>query len=731
MATSKRKDDGTDATNGHYNSEKEKHSSYKRSKNQKKLPIRIEQSTSELIISIIRDGIDGFIFWSIFQALAAMIWFFPLNELEISGYEAFAAVWLSPVLCLVPGVHSFLQEKKVLIVMRLLTVVCLASFQASTTLSRLVILAIGAGVSMLVLAATLWHSSMAIRYRTYWSLILGLNVFLASRVWYLTFVPTWWDNMTNSIVIAFGVISVISSSLEDVYKSQDKVPVLSSSLKSVACGIGLGSILYLTHMCLGEASLITRWTVKSYPDTGPLPLPWGSCVLVAVLLGSLVRIQIAPLVTVVAATLCIYTLLLCPNPWLGFTAGCVLAYLIMCLWPVVIDSLTECKPGVCLTVASITYIFQVLFWVWTVAFNFVPYGEYTREHTDWLLGLVMAGVALLVLCSNSSPGCVTQYDKKDKSVPSCTLYAKVIFLVFLIGQLGMYQRCIKYKPGPSDKPNPKMFTAAIWTYHFGYDNRGWPSMERAATMLNDTGADVITLLESDASKPFLGNNDLATWLAEKLNFYVDFGPSTKDHTWGNLILSKYPIVKSTHHLLPSPHGELAPAVTASINISGTIVEFVVTHMGNDRDVLDRKLQAEFLAKELKNSLNPAVFLGYVTSAPRSENYYHLLREGHMKDIDPTDEDRWCQYIMYKKLIRLGYARISHGGLSDTEVQLGTFQIPDNLNDYEDKEKVTISPKRQQIDATILFNEKFGSYHKGHGYFSYHGFHMGTPKYFYN
>lgn len=41
--------------------------------------------------------------------------------------------------------------------------------------------------------------------------------------------------------------------------------------------VGLGSLIYLTHWCFGEVSLITRWVVTGFPDHGPTPYYGGYC----------------------------------------------------------------------------------------------------------------------------------------------------------------------------------------------------------------------------------------------------------------------------------------------------------------------------------------------------------------------------------------------------------------------------------------------------------------------
>lgn len=44
------------------------------------------------------------------------------------------------------------------------------------------------------------------RSSTFWGLFLGLLSLVTSRVWFVSFMPTWWSNQTNSAVIALATI---------------------------------------------------------------------------------------------------------------------------------------------------------------------------------------------------------------------------------------------------------------------------------------------------------------------------------------------------------------------------------------------------------------------------------------------------------------------------------------------------------------------------------------------
>jgi len=228
-------------------------------------------------------------------------------------------------------------------------------------------------------------------------------------------------------------------------------------------------------------------------------------------------------------------------------------------------------------------------------------------------------------------------------------------------------------------PEAKLFTAGIWTVHFGIDNEMWASEIRMRDAIRDVELDIVGLLESDLQRAIGGFRDMTQFLAEDLGMYVDYGPGPNKHTWGAALLSKFPIINSTHHLLPSPVGELAPAIHATLDIYGQMIDVIVSHngatfestmlmVGQEEDPEDRRLQTTELSRIMRESPRPFVFLGYVVTKPHEGNYHILIDEANMHDIEPEDYDRWCEYIAFRGVNRVGYARISRGTITDTEVR---------------------------------------------------------------
>jgi len=87
------------------------------------------------------------------------------------------------------------------------------------------------------------------------------------------------------------------------------------------------------------------------------------------------------------------------NLYMSFLGGVILAVYTMSILPDMFDRLIACPPVKTMCLALLTWLIEILFSVWTVAYNFVPGGEHTREHTDWLIGFIMLSIGAATLTS--------------------------------------------------------------------------------------------------------------------------------------------------------------------------------------------------------------------------------------------------------------------------------------------------------------------------------------------
>ncbi|GFG02056.1 protein cwh43 [Aspergillus lentulus] len=656
------------------------------------------------VLDAAADVYNGYVFWSMATALGLLVWYFPLWHMGISGYEAAIIAYMSPLLLAIPTLKTAVAKYPRLF--HFLSLSGLLAYKVQNPTNRLFVTTFSVACNALTWSG-IFHAEKTQSSRLESRILawgIGLIMSSVAKFACSTNNPVWptmhaENGGWNKMGLLLGILAVLRSHRKPVPSGGDYFPSTGKKGPSLLAAFGMGGLLFAMHSLLSDSSTMISWVWEGYPVRGPIAVPHGVLTIFAMGAGLVYGLfcpRVAGSWTAFGIGSLGAALLTCYSHWTGFYGGLVLAFYVMAVAPVLVSSAARHSPATTFGLGGLVYVFLILFHVWVVAYAFVPGGPLVREHTDWLVASTMisigAGVFSAAITNSSTPKAKTinPNGRRQRS-----------YYVYVLAVLQLLSIAIAYLRFPTNDYTPyhkedKVATLGIWTVHFGLDNDMWSSERRMRDVIKELEIDVIGLLESDTQRIIMGNRDISQVLAEELGMYADFGPGPNKHTWGAALLSKFPIVNSTHHLLPSPVGELAPAIHATLDMYGELVDVVVFHSGQEEDPEDRRLQSQYLAKLMGESPRPMVLLSYLVTKPLEGNYNTYVSElSGMKDIDPTDWDRWCEYILYKRLKRTGYARISRDSITDTEIQVGKFVIgePEPENEVRIPEEMIAEGRR--------------------------------------
>ncbi|KAI2792896.1 Protein cwh43 [Penicillium oxalicum] len=672
------------------------------------------------IVDAAADVYNGFVFWTVVTGLPVLVWYFPLWHMGISGYEVAITAVISPFFLAIPSLRQLAVRN--LRLLHLVSLSGLLAYKFQDPANRLFVTTFSLAVTCTAWTAT-FFSERANAPRLESRILawgIGLIMSVIAKFACATNNPLWpimhgENGGWNKVGLFLAVFAVLRSQRPGTTSSGDYLPSGGKKGSAVLAGLGFGGLMFMIVSLLTDSSTMISWVWEGYPVRGPIAVPHGA-VTIFVMGAGLVYGVFNP---AIAGTWTAYglgsvgaALLTYYHHWTGFYGGLALAFYIMAVSPVLISSCVRHGPASTFGLGLLLYVFLLLFHVWVVAYAFVPGGPLVREHTDWLMMTTMLAIGAGVFSAAT-----TNSGRSSRKKPlSPNSKRQRSYYIYVLAALQLLSVSVAYLRFPtndyvSHHKEDKVVTAGIWTVHFGLDNNMWAAERRMRDVLGELELDVIGFLESDNQRIIMGNKDVTQYIAEDLGYYVDFGPGPNKHTWGSALLSKFPILNSTHHLLPSPVGELAPAIHATLDMYGEMIDVVVFHSGQEEDPEDRRLQTEYLSKLMGSSPRPLILLSYLVTKPLEGNYNTYVSElSGMKDIDPTDWDRWCEYILYKKLKRTGYARISRDTITDTEIQVGKFVI----GEPESEEEVRVS--EDQVPVGRRFPALFrGEGVRGHRY----------------
>lgn len=224
---------------------------------------------------------------------------------------------------------------------------------------------------------------------------------------------------------------------------------------------------------------------------------------------------------------------------------------------------------------------------------------------------------------------------------------------------------------------PQPFTVLTLNVRHGSSDGGSVDLQALAGLIRASGADLVALQEVDQVQLRSGLVDQPRALARALGMDHYFAPTMRRGMgrYGNLLLSRYPIMSARSVPLPSalePRG----AIIARVGVPGGELTVAATHLGLSAP--ERRSQAEALAAALAGERGPAVVLGdwnAEAAAPELAAITGAYREA----LDLAGAD---QRATFRAGEVLPYAGIDHVFVSDGVGVLAAEVLSEGLSDHQ-------------------------------------------------
>jgi endonuclease/exonuclease/phosphatase family metal-dependent hydrolase len=185
-------------------------------------------------------------------------------------------------------------------------------------------------------------------------------------------------------------------------------------------------------------------------------------------------------------------------------------------------------------------------------------------------------------------------------------------------------------PGPA--PEAPGLTVAAWNVHRfqATEADGRVTLEGVRDVLDETGAGIVGLQETEMGRPTTGAFDAPGWLGDELGLHAVYGPPTRAQVYGISLLSAYPVEATWHIPLPVRDGVSRVATVSLVDAPGGPLPVYVAHLSVLEQPDDRARQAHALVDAISQR-DRALLVGDMnTPAWRGEEAYRIL-DGALTD----------------------------------------------------------------------------------------------------